>query len=127
MSRLAAQGIDQIAFIPGAHLIRKVFDGFRQRRCGTKIFHGDDGAIRRLGKMHLKENQFRSELINRGQHHHHFARSDLPPQVFALRFFVERLFLVGFAGVHIVKFTGGLQILEDSGVVVIFSPSVGDE
>jgi endonuclease/exonuclease/phosphatase family metal-dependent hydrolase len=127
MPRLAAQRIDQASLVPRADFVREIFDGFRQRRGRTKILHCNDGPLRGFGKIHLKQNQLGRELIHRRQHHHDFAGRNLPTQILALRFLVDRLLRLRLTGVQIVKFTGRLEVLEDSCVIVVLSPRVADE
>ena len=66
-------------------------------------------------------------LIHRRQHDDDFAGSDLPAQVFALRFLVDRPLRLRLAGVEVVKSSRRLEIFEHSRVVVVFHPRVGDE
>src|SRR4029077_20879892 len=94
---------------------------------GTKVLHRHNRPVGRLGEIHLKQHQLRSEAIYRREHHNHLAGRYLAPQILALRLLVDRLLGLRLTGVVIVKSTRGFEVLEYTRVVVILLPGMRDE
>jgi hypothetical protein len=127
VTRLPLDRIGQLPLVPRHHVVRKLLQRRRNRVLAAERLQHDDRLVERLGAVHLELHPVHVSPVQRGGHDHDFRFADLRPQGLALDFLVTGRALVRRAGVAVEKVRGALEVFEDSMVILVVRPHVGDE